>query len=59
MNILILGGSGFLGNNLIRRCLKDPKNKVGIIKNPISRKFKWWHILIVICFGVLYYFIFR
>lgn len=28
MNILILGAAGFLGNNLIRRCLKEPKNNV-------------------------------
>lgn len=31
MNILILGGAGFLGNNLVRKCLGSPKNRVTVI----------------------------
>ena len=31
MNILIIGGAGFLGANLVRRCLQDPANKVTVL----------------------------
>lgn len=31
MKILIIGGAGFLGNNLIRRCLLDKKNKITVV----------------------------
>jgi len=37
MNILILGGAGFLGNNLARRCLKDKNNKVTVIDSLDKR----------------------
>jgi len=31
MNILILGGAGFLGNNLVRRCLQEPGNNIVVV----------------------------
>jgi UDP-glucose 4-epimerase len=31
MNILIIGGAGFLGANLVRRCLKEPGNNITVL----------------------------
>ncbi len=31
MNVLVIGGAGFLGANLVRRCLGDPKNRVTVL----------------------------
>ncbi len=37
MKILILGGAGFLGSNLIRKCLEDSKNKVTVVDSLETR----------------------
>ena len=37
MNILILGGAGFLGNNLVRRCLQDSGNRILVVDSLESR----------------------
>lgn len=39
MNILILGGAGFLGSNLVRRCLKYPGNRV-VVVDSLHPQFK-------------------
>ena len=31
MNILVIGGAGFLGANLVRRCLREPNNQVTVL----------------------------
>lgn len=31
MNILVIGGAGFLGANLVRRCLQEPDNRVTVL----------------------------
>jgi UDP-glucose 4-epimerase len=31
VNVLVIGGAGFLGANLVRRCLADPKNRVTVL----------------------------
>ena len=37
MNILIIGGAGFLGANLVRRCLREPGNNVTVLDSLESR----------------------
>jgi UDP-glucose 4-epimerase len=37
MNILIIGGAGFLGANLVRRCLREPENQVTVLDSLESR----------------------
>ena len=39
MNILILGGAGFLGSNLARTCLKDKSNRV-VVVDSLDKKLK-------------------
>ena len=37
MKILILGGAGFFGANLVRRCLRDDKNRVTVVDSLEQR----------------------
>jgi len=37
MKILILGGAGFLGSNLVRRCLLDPDNEITVVDSLDER----------------------
>ncbi|MBM3249797.1 MAG: NAD(P)-dependent oxidoreductase [Candidatus Omnitrophica bacterium] len=37
MNILILGGAGFVGNNLVRRCLREKKHNLTVVDSLDAR----------------------
>jgi UDP-glucose 4-epimerase len=37
VNILIVGGAGFLGANLVRRCLREPGNRVTVLDALVPR----------------------
>ncbi|MBI3939906.1 MAG: GDP-mannose 4,6-dehydratase [Acidobacteria bacterium] len=37
MNVLIIGGAGFLGANLVRRCLRDPDSRITVLDSLDSR----------------------
>ena len=38
-NILIVGGAGYIGSELVNKLLKDKKNKVTVIDKLIFNKF--------------------